>query len=336
MKKIFHIIVLFIVIVLVMFIYNLINSLDNKISKLTGYIEIVSDFGIKRIYCPSGHVESVFPKQFNYMIHSFDVSPKSNNRILAVSGAGNKPERLVMLLNNGSLYDVISKNFVRNPSFSPDDGRIAYIAMEPINNKEKDWFCDWYLNIINTDGSGDRQISKISSSNCKPSWFPDGKKLVVGSKDLKIYILDINDGEEQQIISFGTCPAISNNGKWIAYLSNDVSEKTRKKIIQHAKITETEYENIQEAKGKRQEEISEIELYFIKHCIYLYNIETGVTKKLSKELWVEQSPIWSPDDKYLLFNTREYVANEIYIINIETGEKERISSEKGRIMAWKN
>jgi Tol biopolymer transport system component len=334
MNKRHYVILLFIAIVSIFFFYKSINATDGAIKKLTGNIEIVSDFGIKRIYYPSRHIESVFPKQLNYLIHSFDLSKKSKNRILAVSGAGNKPERLVMLLNNGSLYNVLSKNFVRHPSFSPVDERIGYITSKPTNNKEKAWFSDWYLHIINTDGSDNRQVSKISNSNCKPSWFPDGKKLVVGSKDLNIYILDINNGKEQKIISFGTCPTISNNGKWIAYLSNDVSETTRKRIIQHTKITETEYENIQEEKGKRQEELSEIELYFIKHSIYLYNIETGVTKKLSKELWVEQAPIWSPDDKYLLFNTREYVANEIYIINIETGKKDKISSENGRIMVW--
>lgn len=336
MNKRLYIILLFIAIVSIFSFYKSMNATDMTINKLTGYIEIVSDFGIKKIYYPSGNVESVFPKKFDYMIHSFDVSKKSNNRILAVAGAGNKPERLVMLLNNESIYNVLSKNFVRHPSFSPVDERIAYITSKPTNNKEKDWFYDWYLHIINTDGSGDRQISKISNSNCKPSWFPDGKKLVLGSKDLNIYILDKNNGEEQKIISFGTCPAISNNGKWIAYLSNDVNEATRKKIIQHTRITEKEYENIQEQKGKRQKELSQIEVYFIKHSIYLYNVETKETKKLSKELWIEQAPIWSPDDKYLLFNTREYVANEIYIIDIETGKKEKISSENGRIMAWNN
>lgn len=335
MNRIFHVVFLFIVVGLIMFIYNSINSTDNTISKLTGYIEIVSEFGIKRINYPSGQVENVFPKQFDFLVDSFDLSKKGEKRILAVSNTGNSPERLIMLFSNGSINNVLSMNFVRHPSFSPDGERIAYITTDLTNNKEKALFYDWYLHITNTDGSGDRQISKISYSYCKPSWFPDGKKLVLGSKDLNIYILDKNNGDEQKIISFGTCPAISNNGKWIAYLSNDVIETTRKKIIQHTKITEKEYENIQEQKGERQMELSEIALYFIKHSIFLYNVETKETKKLSEELWIEQAPIWSPDDKYLLFNTREYLANELYIIDIETGKKKKISAEKGRIMAWK-
>lgn len=301
--------------------------------KLSGHIEIVFDGSIQRIDLPSGQMKEIFAKNLNYYVISFDISLDGKERVLATSGDIGNPTRFVTLSKGNQLKTLLSKIFISSPSISPDGKSLAYL-FHKYEREPKNWIGDLFLYLIKTDGSSDKKISKLSYRQDKPSWFPDGKRLAVGSKDLSIYIVDIETGLEQKIIDFGTAPAVSHDGKRIAYLSKEIDDSVKKKMIDFQNLSRKEYHETFMKKEDKREELEFAKL-FLHYSIFLYDLETKQSKKITDELAIEQSVIWSPNDKYLLYNDETWYGNDIFVLDIATGEKEKIDDLHGRIMGWR-
>jgi len=188
---------------------------------------------------------------------------------------------------------------------------------------------------MESDGSDNRKLSDLGLARFKPSWFPDGKRLALSTKDYKIYIVDVGTKQETKIVDFGHAPSVSHDGTKILYLSHDVGEPIKKRIIAHSKMKTGEYEKIITAQGKAKTELLETELYQIKHSLYLYDLATHTSKKLTEEVWTEEPAMWSPDDSCLIYNDRSDVSNRIFMLNIKTGAREQLRGAIGRIMVWR-
>lgn len=303
----------------------------SKLAGLSGCIEIVSDYGIERVCLPSGRTEAVLNKSPEYLVGTFDVSHDGTERVLAVLGYGGKPERLIYLRNK-SLKTILPKNFVRCPSFSPDSEYVAYLYHE-YDGKTQNWVDDMFLYVIMPDGSSHRQVSKLSLNQHKPSWFPDRKRLALGTKDMKIVIVDIETGRERKIIDFGIAPTVSNDGKKIAYLSKEVEDSIKAKMVESRNLSKEHYEKFKMGRQGTSEEI-EFSKLFLHYSIYIYDMETGQSMKMTDELSIEKPVLWSADDKHLLYNDEKSLGHEVYALHIETREKAKIEGVNGELMAW--
>lgn len=325
-----------ITILLTCMLLNILSSADawwkkTMKSRLNGYIEIAFDGAIDKIFFPSDKMEEILKKLTNqYYIGSFDVSPDGKDRILEVEQRNSEPERLIMFSNSKEFKVLVRKDAVREPAFSPDSKTIAYLYGDPRKEPKKNWIPDYNLYLINADGTSNRQISNLWLYNTKPSWFPDGKRLAVSTRDFKIYIINTETGEEKKIIDFGLAPSVSHDGKKIAYLSKEIDESVKNQMIEFQNMP------VDAVVEKDERAAMEFSKLFLIYSFYIYDMDTGKSKKLSKDFWVEERPIWSPDDRYLLFNDRRAVSNDIYVLDTKTGEAEEISSHKGRVMTWRN
>ncbi|MEN8214749.1 MAG: Tol-Pal system beta propeller repeat protein TolB [Pseudomonadota bacterium] len=113
---------------------------------------------------------------------------------------------------------VLSSNEpVMSPSWSPDGGRLAYVAFE----KGRPGI------YVQTLSSGKRiRISNAAGLNGAPTWSPDGSRLAVTlSKDgnPEIYIIGASGGTPRRLTNnqaIDTEPAWSPDGRWIAFTSN--------------------------------------------------------------------------------------------------------------------
>lgn len=302
------------------------------VNRLTGYIETTFDGAIRKINLPSDKMEEILKKLTNdYYVGSFDISPDGKDRIIEAEQRGDEPDRLIMFSNNTKFKTVVNKNLIRRPVFSPDGKRIAYLYREPGKEPRENCVHGWSLYLINADGMSDNEISNNCLSVTKPSWFPDGKRLSVSTRDFKIYIIDTETDKEEMIVDFGWAPSVSHNGKKIAYLSKEVDDSIKKRMIVY-RNTRLKERMIK----KNDRDRMQFSKLFLTYSFYIYDIDSGKSKKISDEFWVEQRPIWSPDDRYLLFSDRRAVVDDVYVLDTKTGETEKISSHKGEVMAWRD
>lgn len=325
---------------LVVLLATIINPMGTRImnNNLSGYIEILANYSIARVDLSTGRSKEVFRNRDNidignYLIN-FDISPDGKKRILATTGSVDKPPRLLLYGDDKSQKTILEKVFLGYPSFSPDGKFIAYLYT-PYAKEKNNWNANNYLFIIKVDGSSDRQISKLSCDVHRPSWFPNGKKITVGSKDLGIYVIDVDNGIDKRIIDFGTAPAVSHDGRKIAYLSK-TDPSVRASMVDHMKLSMKEYQDTYMNKKDKQGEM-EIAKLFQSYSFFIYDVASGKRKKITNELFVKQSSplIWSPDDKYILYTDSRLESRTIYALNAETGERQKVTSINGVVMGWR-
>ena len=86
------------------------------------------------------------------------------------------------------------------------------------------------LFVMNRDGSGLRQVTKLGSANFAPSWHPDGKRLIFASnhqdpkgRDFDIYMINVDGTGLERITyndTFDGFPMFSPDGKKVVFASN--------------------------------------------------------------------------------------------------------------------
>lgn len=314
----------------------------NLVDKLSGYIEVVEDWSIERINLPSKEVQEILRKSTGYIIYDFDLSPDGKTRVFTVhedvpSSDCSDPGFSKILLYSSNTNTVIlkKKSGISTPTFSPDGRKIAYLLH--VNDPSEDKMngqVDLY--IINVDGTNDKKVSNMPLDHFRPAWFPDSKRLAVTTRDMAIYVIDSDSAEHKKVIDFGVAPSVSHDGKKIAYLSNTVDAKMRKRIIDNQNIKKSVYnKKIQEMteREKRQESI-EMHEYYAKHFIALYDLQKNANCMVVEVSYIDEPAVWSPDDKYIAYGDRSWETRSIYVADVATGKNEKIRGRYGRVQVW--
>ncbi|HEX8286756.1 MAG TPA: winged helix-turn-helix domain-containing protein [Pyrinomonadaceae bacterium] len=111
-------------------------------------------------------------------------------------------------------------------SWTPD-GKIAYVST--VSGNQDIW-------IMNSDGTGQKQLTFGEHSDFDPSVSPDGRRIVFASErsgNTKIWQMDIN-GENLKQLTFGSTsdylPSHTPNGRQIIYTSSDTRNQTLWKV----------------------------------------------------------------------------------------------------------
>jgi WD40 repeat protein len=192
------------------------ESAESILNKSAGYIEVVSNSHMERFRLPSWQSERIAIDS-HYVVGDFDVSRDGSKRVMTIVGF-TEDFKLIIYSDQNKVNTISSKAILRNPVFSPDGKGIAYLQARKHN---VDWIGDWYLHFTQNDGSVNKQLSSLGLAQFKPSWFPDGKRLAVSTKDYNIYIHDNATNKEIKIIDFGYAPTVSNDGRRIDKKQNN-------------------------------------------------------------------------------------------------------------------
>jgi Tol biopolymer transport system component/DNA-binding winged helix-turn-helix (wHTH) protein len=108
-----------------------------------------------------------------------------------------------------------SQSFDRNPAFSPDGRRIAFVSARDGTNAI--WLC-------NSDGSNQIRLTSLKTGG-SPAWSPDGMRIAFDNRvsgRSHIYVISVEDRRVEQVTTGDfddTQPAWSTDGKWLYFAS---------------------------------------------------------------------------------------------------------------------
>lgn len=158
--------------------------------------------------------------------------------------------------------------------------------------------------VINSDGSGRRQITNLPEGACQPDWSPDGKRLVfispcTGNTDYypgsAMYIIN-EDGSG--LLPLPTLSGGDYDPKWSP-------DGTR--------IVFTSLRN----SGRPQ--------------IYILNLEDNSVKALSERYNTDFQPEWSPDMKEIIFVTERRTGKQVWVMNADGSNARPLTRSNGML-----
>jgi TolB protein len=128
------------------------------------------------------------------------------------------------------------------PFFSPDGRQIVYRANHPTDSAELATYrglldqrlvrpSKMELWVMNADGSGQRQITRLGGANFAPFFTPDGKQIIFSSNhhtdprlgNFDLFLVSLDGGMVEQVTSspvFDGFPQFSPDGKTLVWASN--------------------------------------------------------------------------------------------------------------------
>jgi serine/threonine protein kinase len=158
--------------------------------------------------------------------------------------------------------------------------------------------------VINSDGSGRRQITKLPEGACQPDWSPDGKRLVFispcsGNTDYypgsAMYIIN-EDGSG--LLPLPTLSGGDYDPKW---------SPDGKRIV---------FTSLRNS-GRPQ--------------IYILNLEDNSVRAISERYNTDFQPEWSPDMKEIIFVTERRTGKQVWVMNADGSNARPFTRSNGML-----
>lgn len=299
---------------------------------LKGSIDLIENYKTITIVLPERKENQLFSLEADALVSDFTTAHNVNNGILIFEG---KPK--TYYLDNGNKLTKLLDEMISNPSFSPNNKTLAYLKAKDVKIRaKKPRFFDWRLYAMDMGAHREKSAFDLSLTRNQPSWFPGSKKVVVSTKDYSVYVVRIDDMSAEKIIDFGYAPSVSHDGKKILYLSQELSPETEM-LRKYKMATEKEANSWEFIINGTKVDEYEFSKYMLKWNIFMYDVDTGTSKRITDKMWwIESTPIWSPDDKFIVFSDRRYVSDDIYVLNVQSTDIKRLGKLRGRIVDWRD
>jgi Tol biopolymer transport system component len=239
----------------------------------------------------------------------------SNPDIVVVDGPSAKPRKLVAGVS---------------PAWSPDGEKIAYCVHEGNGFGQ--------IQVINADGSGKAQITKIRGGGCDPQWSPDGERLVftaLGFSPPKLVGIAKN-GEGMAAVTDGYGAHWSPDGKQLAFCRTEGRATTAIMVVTSdgtglRKLTEDNSEIVEVGwmpdglavvfSSQRDHEHS---------AIYRINVDGSGLGVLAEDKKLRlYFPVPSPDGKQLVVDTFNKGSSDSSIVLLSLGAGQQTVLARG-------
>lgn len=173
--------------------------------------------------------------------------------------------------------------------WSPDSKNIVYVSTQDGNQE---------IYIMDADGQNKFNITNSETNEMFPCWSPDGKTILYCAEEKegwKIYKMN-RDGTDRVKVSeyygpdWEIYPQYSPDGKKIAYFTHEPEHKTRN--------------------------------------IFTMNKNGKDIQQLTNSHFVDENPYWSPDGKYIVFQSNRTGNYQIFTMKADGTKQTCISNNK--------
>jgi Tol biopolymer transport system component len=127
------------------------------------------------------------------------------------------------------------------PFFSPDGKSIVYRTYHPATAQDSAEYraliernlvrpSRMEIWVMNADGSGQRQVTRLGGANFAPFFHPDGRRILFASnyknprsRNFDLYLVNLDGGGLEQVTTspeFDSFPMFSPDGKQLVWASN--------------------------------------------------------------------------------------------------------------------
>ena len=189
----------------------------------------------------------------------------------------------------------------RDPSWSPDGNRIAFMSRRDGNSE---------IYVMDADGGNPQNLTNNADPNGHPndedpSWSPDGAHIVFRARrkghvvhnldtTYEVYVMDADGGNEQRLTNNRNnelAPVWSPDGSRIAFMSDRKGEGDAANFD-----------------------------------IYMMDADGGNQQKLTNNRAWDGSPSWSPDGERIAFVSDRDENSEIYVMDADGGNQQNLTN----------
>jgi len=202
-----------------------------------------------------------------------------------------------------------------SPSLSADGKRIVYISFMRWKNSNDE------ILLMSIDGKEQHRLTNNTFSDGSPNFSFDGGLVAYESSrdgNSEIYIM-LPDGKEQKRLTYKKTedysPAFSPDGKQIAFAAYSITGSNGGKASAPVE---------QLSPAKSQNEIPRV--YDVTSQIFVMDVDGKNLKQLTNVQAINSNPSFSPDGKWIVFESNRDGDNEIYIMKADGQNQEPLTN----------
>jgi Tol biopolymer transport system component len=232
------------------------------------------------------------------------------------------------------------------PSISPDGRWLAFVVGQGRALRD-----DIFVRRLGT--SSTRRVTDDVINEGRPSWSPDGKRLVYSAENISptaqgnaLYVVDVARGGEPVQLSRGSGdyvhPDWSPDGRTIAYSwlrcpnCNVVSVRsmradgTGERVLALVHKTSIAWQARWSPDGKRI-------VFFWTHEIWTMRADGSHKRRLTRDSELDSGPVWSPDGRRIAWTRQQdRLAPAVYVMNADGSGRRRLRTAALRgIVDWR-
>ena len=237
------------------------------------------------------------------------------------------------------------------PSWSPDGKRIVFVSDR--DGHVMHGIPTYEIYVMDADGGNLRRLTNNPDRDSRPSWSPDGKRIVFasdrdtdrdGPHNYEIYVMDADGGNPQNLTNTpeeDRDPSWSPDGKRIVFRSSreghfrGAAGITSEIYVMDAdggnqqRLTENRKNDRQPSwspDGKRIAFYSDRKGDLENYEIYVMDANGGNQQRLTENRVNDGIPSWSPDSKRIAFYSNREGNTEIYVMDADGANPQNLTN----------